>query len=132
MISAVIATLNDEQDLAAALAPLVPASMDGLVRELIVGDAGSTDLTLKIADDAGAVVVAGGEAEAIAAAKGPWLLILTPSTRLYSTWVSAAKAHMERRPGMPARLTKPGLFARTEALLIRKDGRRGAPRRVVL
>lgn len=135
MISAVIATLNDEADLVGALAPLVPASMDGLVRELVVADAGSTDHTLEIADDAGALIVSGGVAEACAAAKGPWLLILTPQGRLYSTWVTAARQHIERSPGQAARLTKPGLFARTEALLTPKAlyaAGKTAARRIVL
>ena len=135
MISAVIATLNDEDDLVGALGPLVPGSMEGLVRELIVADAGSTDATLAIAEDAGAVIVAGGLDQACRAAKGPWLLILTPKARLYPTWLAAARGHIERSPDRAARLTKPGLFARTEALLIPKAlhaAGKTAARRLVL
>ena len=135
MISAVIATLNNEDDLVGALGPLVPASMEGLVRELVVADAGSTDLTLEIAEEAGAVIVQGGLAEGCRRAKGPWLLILTPQGRLYPTWLNAARGHIERAPDRAARLTKPGLFARTEALLIPKAlhaaGKTGG-RRIIL
>ena len=52
MISVIIPTLNAESGLAAALSALVPAMVDGLVREVIVVDGGSTDRTLAIADTA--------------------------------------------------------------------------------
>ena len=45
MISVVIPTLNAEATLAATLAALVPAAVDGLVREVIVVDGGSSDRT---------------------------------------------------------------------------------------
>ncbi|MEZ5917510.1 MAG: glycosyltransferase [Parvularculaceae bacterium] len=49
-ISVVIPTLNAGRGLAEALAALVPAALDGLVREVIVADGGgSTDETLAIA-----------------------------------------------------------------------------------
>ena len=53
MISVIIPTFNDEAHLVAVLSPLVPASMEGLIRELIIVDAGSTDATLEIADSGG-------------------------------------------------------------------------------
>ena len=46
MISVVIPTLNAAAHLTRALAPLVPAAAEGLVRELIVSDGGSTDASL--------------------------------------------------------------------------------------
>lgn len=119
MISVLIPTLNDEARLAAALAPMVPASMDGVVRELIVVDRGSTDATLEIADDAGAIVVSSegpgyeGLQEAFKLAKGPWILLVDPSVRLDFGWEAEAKRHMERSKS-PARFklerTKSGLF----------------------
>ena len=57
MISAVIVTLNDEARLKATLAALTAPAIDGFVREVIVADAGSTDATLAIADEAGARIV---------------------------------------------------------------------------
>ncbi len=108
MISVIVPTLNDEARLVACLAPLVPAAMEGLVRELIVVDGGSTDQTLEIADDAGAVILKGsGDAHArwdqgIAKAKGPWLLLLEPAVRLDFGWEAAAKQHLNGPRG-PAR-----------------------------
>ena len=82
MISVVIATQNDAQTLGQTLASLVPAAVDGLVREVILADAGSTDDTLAIAEDAGArVTPCTGSLEArllqrCMAARSDWLLIL--------------------------------------------------------
>lgn len=98
MISVILPTLNDEARLAACLEPLVPASMTGVVRELIIVDRGSSDATLEIADDAGALIIRterpgyGGIADAITAAKGPWLLILDPAVKLEFGWEQAAKS----------------------------------------
>ena len=105
MISVIIPTLNDERRLTAALAPLVPAAMEGLVRELIVVDGGSDDATFEIADDAGAKFIrSSGEAsarvaEGMKAAKGPWLLVLDPGVRLDHGWEQAALKHMNAHTG---------------------------------
>lgn len=45
MISVVIPALNAERHLPAALTALVPAAVNGIVREVIVVDGGSTDHT---------------------------------------------------------------------------------------
>src|SRR5687768_11265905 len=103
MISVIIPTLDDERRLVAALAPLVPAAMEGLVRELICADGGSTDATFEIADDAGATFLklegdaSARIAKAAAVAKGPWLLILDPMVRLEYGWESAVLKHMNSR-----------------------------------
>jgi glycosyltransferase involved in cell wall biosynthesis len=108
MISVVVPTLNDEARLVACLAPLVPAAMEGLVRELIIVDGGSTDQTLEIADDAGALILNGQDDTAarwdlgIAKAKGPWLLLLEPAVRLEFGWEAAVKQHLNG-PRSPAR-----------------------------
>ena len=53
MISVVIPALNAERTLPSTLTALVPAAVDGVVREVIVADGGSTDHTRQIADHAG-------------------------------------------------------------------------------
>jgi hypothetical protein len=103
MISAVIATLNDEARLGATLSSLAPAAMDGFVREVIVADSGSTDATLDVAEDAGARVVAIENPEMAVAlgcdeARQPWLLILQPGARLQVGWDAAALVHMRDHP----------------------------------
>jgi glycosyltransferase involved in cell wall biosynthesis len=115
MISVVIATHDDGRTLGQTLASLVPAAVDGLVREVILADAGSTDETLAIADDAGARIVrcAGpGEArllEGCKAARADWLLILEASVSAPLGWEGAAGRHIERHPGRAACWGKSGL-----------------------
>ena len=100
MICVVIATLNDERTLGRALAALVPAALGGLVREVILADGGSTDATLDIAEDAGARVVAGDGpaqariAQACAAARSDWLLILDVGHEAPADWMRLAEAHI--------------------------------------
>lgn len=102
VISVVIPTLNAGETLAATLAALIPAAVSNLVREVVLADAGSTDDTLAIAEDAGARVVDGGAdplAAGCAAAKGPWLLLLRPGARLSPEWQAAARDHIEHHAG---------------------------------
>jgi glycosyltransferase involved in cell wall biosynthesis len=102
MISVVIPTLNAETRLGETLSSLVPAAVDGLVREVIVADGGSADRTLAIADDAGAEIVKadggrGAQLKAGAArARFPWLLFLEAGTYLDAGWEREAHLHIER------------------------------------
>ena len=104
MISVVIPTLNAAATLGATLAALVPAAMEGLVREVVVADGGSTDATLAVAEDAGAELVTGAKgrgpqlAAGCAAAKGPWLLVLHADTRPERGWETPARRHIALRP----------------------------------
>lgn len=102
MISVVIPTLDAEEFLPATLTALVPAALEGIVREVIVVDGGSTDRTREIADHAGAEVVTapanrGAQLRAGAhAARHPWLLFLNADTVLDAGWEREADNFMER------------------------------------
>jgi rSAM/selenodomain-associated transferase 2 len=102
MISVVIPTLNAEATLGQTLAALVPAAVDGLVREVIVVDGGSRDRTAEIVDHAGANLVRGkrGRGQQLAAgaaqARFPWLLFLHADTALAPGWEREASIFMER------------------------------------
>lgn len=103
MISVVIPTLNAAATLQRTLAPLVPAAVDALVREVVVADGGSTDDTLALAEDAGARIIATERGRGVqlaagcAAAKGPWLLVLHADTELGDGWAQVAADHIARR-----------------------------------
>ncbi|MGI9405470.1 MAG: TIGR04283 family arsenosugar biosynthesis glycosyltransferase [Hyphomicrobiaceae bacterium] len=93
MLSVIIPTLDAERGLVRTLTALVPASVEGLVKEVIVVDGGSEDRTCQIADDAGALIVKaprgrGGQLRAGAEiARGDWLLFLHADTVLDETWI---------------------------------------------
>jgi rSAM/selenodomain-associated transferase 2 len=101
MISVIIPTLNAQSGLAATLTALVPATVDGIVREVIVVDGGSTDKTAAIADDAGTQFVtrSGGRGYQLLSgahrARFPWLLFLHADTVLQPGWEREATALME-------------------------------------
>ena len=102
MISVIIPTLNAETGLAATLTALVPAVIEGLVRDVIIVDGGSSDRTLSIAEAAGAEIISatvgrGGQLSAGAeVARGPWLLFLHADTVLELGWEREAAAFIER------------------------------------
>jgi glycosyltransferase involved in cell wall biosynthesis len=92
MISVVIPTANSDRLLPRCFDSLIPAAVRGVVREVIVSDAGSTDSTLAIADAAGAHIVHARKgrsrqlAEGAGIAKSDWLLFLHPETSLEPGW----------------------------------------------
>ena len=53
MLTAIIATHESERRLVPTLAALVPAATAGVITEVIVADAGSSDDTAKVANYAG-------------------------------------------------------------------------------
>jgi glycosyltransferase involved in cell wall biosynthesis len=102
MISVVIPTVNSERLLPRCFDSLIPAAVRGVVREVIVSDAGSTDATLAIADGAGAHIVHARKgrgqqlAEGAALAKGDWLLFLHPETALEPGWEVEAESFIDQ------------------------------------
>lgn len=94
MLSVLIETRNHEEALARTLGALVPAAVEGLVREVVVCDLGSTDRTQYIAEHAGCHFLAqGGIAAGIRQAKGEWLLLLEPGARLLDGWTEEVAIH---------------------------------------
>ena len=102
MITVVIPTLNAETSLAATLTSLVSGAVDGLVCQVVIVDGGSSDRTLRVAEDSGADSVRaepgrGSQMRAgVAAARFPWLLFLHADTVLDPGWEREAATFVER------------------------------------
>ena len=102
MVSVIIPTCNAERILPRCFDSLIAAAVRGVVREVIVSDAGSGDATLEIADAAGAHIVHARKgrgaqlADGAAAAKGDWLLFLHPETALEPGWEVEAESFIDQ------------------------------------
>jgi glycosyltransferase involved in cell wall biosynthesis len=101
MLSVVIATQDSERALLPTLSALVPGAVAGVVREVIVTDAGSRDATAQIADGAGCRVLKSTAARgarlkaAAGAARAPWLLFLRPGIVPDATWIDETRRFIE-------------------------------------
>jgi glycosyltransferase involved in cell wall biosynthesis len=101
MLSVVIATENAERALLPTLVALVGGATAGLVSEVIVADAGSTDATAMVAEAAGCRIVATRAPladrlrEAAAQARAPWLLFLRPGVVPDSTWIEETRRFIQ-------------------------------------
>src|SRR5262249_46298724 len=101
MLSVVIATHDHERALLSTLAALVPGVIAGIVHEVIVVDASSSDATAQIADAAGCRVLTatGGRGaglnEAAAGARARWLLFLSPGFVPDADWIDQTRRFVE-------------------------------------
>ena len=102
MISVIVPTDNAERLLPRCFDSLIAGAVRGVVREVIVSDAGSTDSTLLIADGAGAHIIHARKnrgaqmAQAAASAKSDWLLFLRPETALETGWEVEAESFISQ------------------------------------
>ncbi|MEO0613797.1 MAG: TIGR04283 family arsenosugar biosynthesis glycosyltransferase [Pseudomonadota bacterium] len=102
-LSVIIPTLNAEAGLPACLESLVPGAVDGLIREVIISDAGSSDATATIVEALGARLVHGARGRGVqmitgaTSARGTWLLFLHADTSLAPGWVSDVRRHLSER-----------------------------------
>ncbi|HZQ14529.1 MAG TPA: glycosyltransferase [Pseudolabrys sp.] len=101
MLSAIIATHESERALVPTLAALVPAVTTGLLREVIVADAASSDATAEVADIAGCRFISSREPlgvrlkAAAGAARAPWLLFLRAGTVPGPGWTAVAERFIQ-------------------------------------
>ncbi len=105
-LSVIIPVLNAAESLPACLGALMEGVEAGLIRELVISDGGSTDATVRIAAQAGAVVIEGRPSRGgqlgrgAGAAAGEWLLFLHADSILPAGWSACVLAHMPT--GRPA------------------------------
>jgi glycosyltransferase involved in cell wall biosynthesis len=149
MISVVIPARNEELALVRTLATLVPAVAEGVVRDVVVADVGSSDDTRVVADAAGCGIIGVASPEtALAEVAGgvrcAWILLIYPGVTLEVGWHDEAAAFVARQAHQGAaagcglfrlRREAPGWQARIadalDRLRVRATGRPG-PRQPVL
>lgn len=113
MISVVLVASEDLPGLAAQMAMLVPAAVDGLVKEvvLVAGDEPGVEA---LAEDSGAQLVrAKGEvkdrlAAGAGASRGDWILTLRTGPVLREGWREPVERHLAGGAGAPGLLIAPG------------------------
>jgi glycosyltransferase involved in cell wall biosynthesis len=120
MLSIIIPTHDSERPLVHTLAALVPGATAGLVREVIVADAQSSDGTEQVADITGCVFVSSGEPlgtrlnAAAERARGEWLMFLRPGIVPGPTWIDDVLELARHGDAGAAVFSQagPGIFAR--------------------
>ena len=104
MLSVIIPTLNASKTLPATFASLMTGLIDGMIKEVIISDGGSTDDTTQIAQEAGALVLINDTpgrghqlAEGAQAAKSDWLLFLHADTELEPGWHEETRTFIDQQ-----------------------------------
>ncbi|GMG84924.1 TIGR04283 family arsenosugar biosynthesis glycosyltransferase [Paralimibaculum aggregatum] len=103
-LTVIIPTIDAADRLSPTLAALTEGVVDGLVRELVIADGGSTDGIEALAEGVGARLVRaprGRGTQLHAAARStetPWLLFLHADTVPAPGWSAAVAAHMALEP----------------------------------
>ncbi|MEH6504874.1 MAG: TIGR04283 family arsenosugar biosynthesis glycosyltransferase [Sulfitobacter litoralis] len=134
-ISVVIPTLNAEAPLTDCLTALMEGLDAGLIRELIISDGGSDDMTLTLAEAWGAEIMAGTPSRGgqlqrgCAKAKAEWLLVLHADTRLAPGWTGPVIAHLrgEKAGWFQLQFDQGGLAGKAVAAWANLRSRLGLP-----
>jgi glycosyltransferase involved in cell wall biosynthesis len=119
MVTVIIPTRDSERQLLPTLAALVPGAAAGLVREVVLADAGSRDATGELADAAGCRFVLSGEplgarlAAAARSARAEWLMFLRPGTVFEGDWIADVSSFLESAEGARAEKPRAAVFRRS-------------------
>jgi glycosyltransferase involved in cell wall biosynthesis len=106
MLSVIIETKNHAEDLARTLSSLVPAAVEGVVRDVTVRDHGSSDETRRVCEHAGVRWLEIGDiGHAIKQTRSDWVLLLAPGARLIDGWIEPVAMHMQKQT-LPARFSR--------------------------
>jgi hypothetical protein len=106
MITAFIIANDDAKALTRTLNALIGATVEGLMREVVLlADAGN-DTATKLADHAGCMLAKPAEFETLVqSAKGDWLMILEAGAFPEQGWIEALENHIQSGGGA-ARFTR--------------------------
>ncbi|MFN3514153.1 MAG: hypothetical protein ACK41C_13985 [Phenylobacterium sp.] len=121
MVTVIVET-GKSRVLPALLAGLVPAALDGIVRQVVVVAAEPSPATLEICDDAGADL-AESYTQAVEMARSEVLLVLAEDMRLPPDWSERLAAHLSGG-GRAGRLKGPrqGWLRRgPDGVLVKRD-----------
>ena len=113
MISVVILPSEDPSSLAAQMAMLVPAAVDGLVKEVILVANGEPGVEALVEDSGARLVQVDGDVSArlaagAAAARGAWILTRRGAPVLRDGWREPVEKHLAGGGGTAAVLAAPG------------------------
>lgn len=114
MLTVIVSTNESERVLVRTLASLVPGATAGLIRDVILADAGSTDETAGIGDVAGCrfLSLPGPPGPRLAAAaemaRGEWLMFLQAGAEPDTGWVAEVTQFIERSPERVAAIFSAG------------------------
>ncbi|MBY8977569.1 TIGR04283 family arsenosugar biosynthesis glycosyltransferase [Rhodobacteraceae bacterium NNCM2] len=103
-LSVIIPTLNAADRLGPTLGALGSGVIDGLIREVVIVDGGSTDDVADVAEIVGATFLTAAPGRGVQLAKGAeaatgdWLLFLHADTVLGHDWCLAVRRHIEETP----------------------------------
>ena len=110
--------------MAQTLAALVSGAIEGLVREVVVLDHGSSDGTSRVADAAGCRFYAEWDiGDVLRAARGDWLLLVEPGARPQAGWIDEIGEYVALNKA-PARFTASRGYRRP---LLQRIGRAFSP-----
>ncbi|MBB3949630.1 hypothetical protein [Aureimonas jatrophae] len=100
MLTAIVWGVSSPRPFAATLADLVPAAVDGALRDVVVVGLRDEGTCRAIADQAGCRLLA-DSAPAVhsSSLKGRWILLLQSGDRLPVDWLSAIDRHMSDQDG---------------------------------
>lgn len=128
MISVIVPADDSDEALAGLFAALVPAAVDGLVKDVVVAAHAPSEATRLLCEDAGARLISGTIDRAAREARGEWLLLVAPQMRFGGRWREAVADHLAEssRPALilpPAQPGWRGAFGRAKGagLLVRKN-----------
>jgi hypothetical protein len=118
MLSVIVTPGNPER-LAGLLSALVAGVVENVVREVTIVGGGDPELLAALCEASGARVAA-SLPEAVAGARGDWLLVVPPELRMADGWVERLADHLREgvREARLQGLSEGFLKRRVEGLLI--------------